>query len=162
MGASRIMVIRHAEKPARYQGVRYRGVTAKGKTDPESLVTLGWERAGALVTLFALPWGPAGPALAAPDFLFAADPSKQDRPKGKSKKKKKGNGGDGPSKRPWQTIRALAAKLDLPIDRRFAKNDYPSMVSAALACHGIVLIAWQHRDIPWENAEGNPGISRCM
>jgi hypothetical protein len=30
------------------------------------------------------------------------------------------------------------------------------MVSAALACHGIVLIAWQHQDIPWENADGDP------
>lgn len=61
MGASKIMVIRHAEKPGRYHGAAYRGVTAKGKGDPESLVTLGWERAGALVTLLAPPWGPADP-----------------------------------------------------------------------------------------------------
>ena len=46
MGAQRIMVIRHAEKPGSYGGVGYEGVEADGKQNKKSLVTLGWERAG--------------------------------------------------------------------------------------------------------------------
>ena len=50
MGATKIMVIRHAEKPDRYNGKAYSGVNAIGTTcgsdGEESLVTIGWERAG--------------------------------------------------------------------------------------------------------------------
>ena len=60
MGATKIMVIRHAEKPGSYNGVQYAGVnnlgTMAGDDGAKHLVTLGWERAGALVTLFAAPW----------------------------------------------------------------------------------------------------------
>jgi hypothetical protein len=59
MGATRIMVLRHAEKPGVYHGVSYDGVRADGRPDPKSLVTLGWERAGGLVALFVPPCGPA-------------------------------------------------------------------------------------------------------
>jgi hypothetical protein len=34
------------------------------------------------------------------------------------------------------------------------------MVTAALACDGVVLIAWQHQDIALETKTGNPGISK--
>jgi hypothetical protein len=57
LGAEKIMVIRHAEKPGSYGGVSYKGVQADGKTDKESLVTLGWERGCAA--------GPVRPALGA-------------------------------------------------------------------------------------------------
>jgi hypothetical protein len=73
MGATRIMVLRHAEKPGVYHGQRYEGVRADGKADPKSLITLGWERAGGLVTLLAPPRGPAQ-GLSVPTQLFAADP----------------------------------------------------------------------------------------
>jgi hypothetical protein len=36
------------------------------------------------------------------------------------------------------------------------------MVAAALACDGVVLIAWQHEDIPLQNTDGEPGISQCI
>jgi hypothetical protein len=49
-GATQIMVIRHAEKPDTYSGQAYSGVDALGDTcgsdGNESLVTIGWERAG--------------------------------------------------------------------------------------------------------------------
>ena len=44
MGATKIMVIRHAEKPGAYGNQSYGGVNALGAADSESLVTLGWER----------------------------------------------------------------------------------------------------------------------
>jgi hypothetical protein len=62
-GATKIMVIRHAEKPGTYSGTAYSGVdefgTVSGAAGAKHLVTLGWERAGALITLFASPYGPA-------------------------------------------------------------------------------------------------------
>jgi len=145
MGATRIMVIRHAEKPGTYGGIKYKGVTATVKKDEECLITLGWERAGGLVTLFAPPWGPKGPDLNTPQFLFAADPAET---KGKKAKKKKKTDDDEPSRRPYQTITAVSAMLELPIDTEFKKDKYKKMADAALACDGVVLISWQHTDIP--------------
>ncbi|HEY2621790.1 MAG TPA: hypothetical protein VGI78_30945 [Acetobacteraceae bacterium] len=152
MGATKIMVIRHAEKPARYDGQDYSGVDATGTTcgpdGEESLVTIGWERAGALITLFAPPWGPRTPTLAVPQHLYAANPKTSDA-------------GKTPSQRPYQTIAPLATKLGLTIDTRHKKKDYPGMVTDALAKDGVVLICWEHEDIPLV-ADSGPGISRCI
>jgi hypothetical protein len=60
------------------------------------------------------------------------------------------------SKRPFETITPLAAKLGITMNAtpdgvapgQYASTDYPAMVSDALACPGIVLIAWEHEDIP--------------
>jgi hypothetical protein len=140
LGAEKIMVIRHAEKPGSYGGVSYKGVQADGKPDKKSLVTLGWERAGALLGLFAPPWGPAA-ALGVPGSLFAADPDD---------KSGDGRGGsdDEPSQRPYQTLTALAARLGLAIDTKGKRAKFKKMVDAALECEGVALIAWQHQDIP--------------
>ena len=103
MGATRIMVIRHTEKPGSYRGVQYTGVnnlgTIAGDDGAKHLVTLGWERAGALVTLFAQPWGPRSPQLATPDFLFASDPIA---------KHGDDTSDEGPSERPYETLTPLA------------------------------------------------------
>jgi hypothetical protein len=140
MGATRIMVIRHAEKPGIYDGEPYDGVRADGRNDAKSLVTLGWERAGGLVTLFAPPRGPAQ-GLSVPGFLFAADP--EDKGDG-------GRGGsdDEPSQRPYQTLTAVAQKLGLAINTKGKKARFKEMADGALDCEGVVLIAWQHQDIP--------------
>lgn len=138
MGAERIMMIRHAEKPGSYGSASYEGVEADGKANKEALVTLGWERAGGLVTLFAPPWGPAA-GLSVPTHLFAADPAE----KGHAK-----DSDDEPSQRPYETITAVAARLGLAIDSSFKKDKYKHMADAALACEGVALIAWQHQDIP--------------
>src|SRR3984893_16824802 len=62
MGATRIMVIRHAEKPGTYNGTQYFGVNptgdTAGKDGSKHQITTGWQRAGALVTLVAPPWDP--------------------------------------------------------------------------------------------------------
>ena len=155
MGATKIMVIRHAEKPDTYNGQAYSGVDAVGTTcgaqGAESLVTIGWERAGALITLFAPPWGPKTPTLAQPQFLYAADPGTSDAADGKTH-----------SQRPYETITALAAQLGLTIDAKHKKDDYPKMVQDALAKEGVVLICWQHEDIPLLAPGTQPGISQCV
>ena len=51
MSTSKIMIIRHAEKPPDSGGPF--GVTAGGEKDAESLIIQGWQRAGALACLFA-------------------------------------------------------------------------------------------------------------
>jgi hypothetical protein len=158
MGATKIMIIRHAEKPDTYDGKTYYGVDATGdiagEHGAERLVTIGWERTGALVTLFAPPWGPKAPTLATPQYLFASDPEA-----------KRGNGktdDSGPSHRPYETLTALRAILRLQIDKSHKKGRYDDMVKAALACDGVVLIAWQHEDIPLQAKDGSPGISQCI
>ena len=154
MGATKIMVMRHAEKPDNYNGLQYAGVnnlgTLAGDDGAKHLVTLGWERAGALVTLFAAPWGPKSP-LATPQFLFASDPIAKDDDD---------TGDAGPSQRPYETLTALAADLNLIVDISHGKNHYAEMVTSALACDGSVLIAWQHEDIALTTNTGAAGISK--
>jgi len=155
MGATKIMVIRHGEKPGSYNGAHYAGInnlgTVAGDDGAKHLVTLGWERAGALVTLFAAPWGPKSPLLATPQFLFASNPiARQDDE----------TTDEGPSQRPYETLTALAAKLGLTTDTSHRKSHYANLVTSALACDGVVLIAWQHEDIALTTKTGAAGISR--
>jgi hypothetical protein len=150
MGASTIMVVRHAEKPGAYNGQTYFGVdalaTVSGDAGKENLITLGWERAGALVTLFVPPWGPK-PSLATPQKLFASNPADGNATAGAAAKKDAE-----PSQRPFETLTAVAAALGtkgspMPIDQSFSKKHFDKMVTAALAYDGAVLVAWQHEDI---------------
>jgi hypothetical protein len=164
-GATRIMVIRHAEKPDTYNGTAYDGVNAAGtvcgKDAKEHLVTLGWERAGGLVSLFAPPWGPRQ-GLSTPQFLFASNPTaaaSDSMSAAAPDDSASSSDSGGPSQRPCETVTALAARLALPIDISYAKKDYHKMVKAAVACNGVVLIAWQHEDIPLENGKKQPGLS---
>ena len=152
LGATKIMVIRHAEKPGLYNGAAYSGVdafgTLAGAAGAKHLATLGWERAGALITLFTAPWGPK-PPLAVPNFLFASNPDA---------KPGDDTSDGGPSQRPYETLSALKAKLNLTIDTIHRKNHFAEMVTSALACNGAVLIAWQHEDIALKTKTGGPGI----
>lgn len=128
MSATKIMVVRHAEKPITGFG----GVELDGSVDTESLIVQGWQRAGGLAVLFRPARGSLqDPNLAAPNSLFAAafDPTKH-------------------SKRPYETLLPLSTLLGLTIDDSEKSGDYDKMVTKALACSGNVLIAWQHEDIP--------------
>lgn len=168
MGATKIMVIRHAERPDTYYegkqfhslnpasdaaGTQFYGVNpagnAAGKEGRKHLTTLGWQRAGALVPLFAEPWGPAR-GLAIPDHLFASDPEINSNI----------DDIDGPSQRPYETLMPIAAKLSKTIDTSYKKNEYGKMIAKALGKKGAVLIAWQHEDIPLVNKAEKKGISR--
>jgi hypothetical protein len=165
-GPRKIMVIRHAEKPGTYSGANYNGVDQLadkcGASGAKDLTTTGWQRAGGLVTLFAAPHGPLS-HLYTPSILYAADP--QERPKRAASTS--GAAEDGPSQRPYETILPLAAALGEPgkplaINQSFKKKDYPSMLKHALTRSCVVLICWQHEDIPLLNGEQQPGISQCL
>ena len=146
MGATKIMIIRHAEKPGTYNGAAYLGIDAQGHHDTESLVTIGWERAGGIANLF----HPTNnsfqdAALATPGIIYAADPAVKSMHKNDDL-----TDNDEPSQRPYQTISALAAKMALPADKlitTFKKKHFADMVTSALSASGTVLISWQHEDI---------------
>ena len=128
--ATKIMLIRHAEKPDDDSNTR--GVTLKGARSHESLDVRGWQRAGALTSLFAPTGGHfQNASLARPRFLYA---SKFLRRKG--------------SKRPVQTITPLADKLDIKINDDFQRSDFEDMLEEVFQCKGVVLICWQREYIP--------------
>ncbi|HKP36688.1 MAG TPA: hypothetical protein VJT71_07510 [Pyrinomonadaceae bacterium] len=128
--ATKIMLIRHAEKPE--QGADTQGVTLKGERSKESLAVRGWQRAGALTSIFAPSDGHfQHAALAKPKFLYASKALKR-----------KG------SKRSIQTITPLAEKLNLKINDDFPRSQFENMLEEVYLCNGVVLICWQREYIP--------------
>lgn len=126
---SLVMLLRHAEKPLG-EGSPH-GVTIDGTLDPESLTPRGWQRAGALVGLFA-PGRirPAAGSLPTPGYLFASQIV--------------GNG----SERPRETLLPISERLGLAVDSRFTKGEVVGLVGAIQAIQGVVLVAWEHHLIP--------------
>ena len=138
---TKIMVIRHAEKP---DGT-HEGVTADGVPDKECLIVRGWQRAGGLVALFDPADGPLQNAnLAVPNIIYASDPEKDSTEANDGSKKLS------KSKRPLQTITPLAERLGIKdnVNVNFAKGQEKQMVDSVLAEAGVVLISWQHQKIP--------------
>jgi hypothetical protein len=132
MPATRIMLIRHAEKPDDKDG----GVDQKGNADKHDLIVRGWQRAGALTQFFANPRDPNGP-ITRPATIFATEPT---------------TGSE--SKRPLHTVTPLAKFLNLDIDSTIAVGSEDALVKAAVAGTGVVLIAWHH--------EKNPAIANLI
>jgi hypothetical protein len=129
MSATKIMIIRHAEKPTTTPPLN--GVTITGEQDGDSLIVRGWQRAGALVPLFSPSEGPLQNAeLATPQFIYATSTSHSE-----------GN-------RPEETITPLAEKLGLVPDESFANTEEQEAAASALSCNGVVLICWPHGKIP--------------
>jgi hypothetical protein len=126
MSATRLMLIRHAEKPGDTDG----GVDQKGNADKHELIVRGWQRAGALVQFFADPRDPNGP-IQRPATIFATEPS---------------TGSE--SKRPPHTVTPLAKFLNVGIDSAIAEGSEQDLVNKATASNGVVLIAWHHEKIP--------------
>ena len=128
--AAKIMVIRHAEKPAD-KGPPH-GVSICGDHDHESLQVLGWQRAGALTCFFDPDQGPLqNPAIVTPRFLYAS-----------------GIGHKSSSMRPQETITPLSEKTGVGINTSYLKSQHTKMVEDALTCAASVLICWEHKDIP--------------
>lgn len=127
--ASKIMLIRHAEKPAK--DFEPYGVTRKGERSKESLQVRGWQRAGAMIALFSPPNGLFDLSLARPQFLYASKPL---RSKG--------------SRRPLQTITPLSEKLGIEINAEFPRYDFEKMLEEIYLHRGVVLISWQREYIP--------------
>lgn len=128
--ATKIMVIRHAEKPANDPPPH--GVTLKGEREKESLSVRGWQRAGALAGFFAPQNGSfQDSSLARPQFLYA---SKAIRRHG--------------SHRPIETITPLAEKLAIRINDHHSRDQLKDMLEDVFLCAGVVLICWQYEFIP--------------
>src|SRR5689334_23972799 len=117
--ATKIMVIRHGEKPMRTPPPY--GVTAEGKREKESLTIRGWQRAGALAAFFAPANGSfSDPALAQPQFLYASKPIRT-------------NG----SLRSLETITPLAEKLAIRINTNYSKLAVEEMLEEVFTCAGV-------------------------
>lgn len=127
---SKIMIIRHAEKPAK-EGPPY-GISINGQTDSYSLISQGWQRAGALARFFN-PYneGFNNSNLATPGMLYAS-----------------GIGPHSNSLRPQETISVVASLLKLQVNTQYLKADYTNMINDVLKQDGVVLICWEHQDIP--------------
>ena len=122
--------MRHAEKPAKDDAPF--GVTIDGERNKESLEVRGWQRAGALVELFAPANGrPSNALLTRPKFLFASKPL---RHKG--------------SRRPTETVFPLAQKLGIKVAAHWERSELENMLEEVLGCRGPVLICWQREYIP--------------
>lgn len=130
--ATKIMLIRHAEKPP--SNPPPHGVNIKGDHDKESLIVQGWQRAGALTRYFAPSVGPfQNSQIATPKFIYASEVAK-----GSS------------SERPQETVTPLIQKLgsNVSVNFNFPKGQEQSVANSAMACTGIVLICWEHQNIP--------------
>src|SRR5882762_11370731 len=146
--ATKIMLIRHAEKPTSTEN----GINIDGDSDSSSLIPQGWQRAGALNGLFTSAIGP----LPTPNFLFAPNVFSNDAPAKTKPSAAKKSGSSGTSRRPYETITPLSLKLGIVINAipgstkpaQYAKGDYPAMLNAAMGSSGIVLISWEHGEIP--------------
>jgi broad specificity phosphatase PhoE len=128
--ASRIMIIRHGEKPSDDGSIH--GVDQHGSHDPTELSVRGWQRAGALVRLFApLNGAISNQALATPEHIFACGPKDH-----------------APSVRSVHTVQTLAEFLNRSVDQSMQKGDEKKLAKAAISAQGPVLIAWEHDVIP--------------
>ena len=165
MGVTKVMIIRHAEKPGTYNNVQYSGINAQGQPDNESLTTVGWERAGSIANLF-FPTNNSfqSPELAAPAYIYAASPAikMKLRPDGNILQ-------DEPSQRPYQTVAALYGKMRANAEQApelniaFDKDDYPAMIADVLAlARGTVLISWQHEDVLPKSPGDNCVVSELL
>ena len=126
-----ILVIRHAEKPDEtWPGP---GLTDHGIEDDKSLVIRGWQRAGAWASLFGAGLG-GGADYPVPDTIYAAQPGD-------------GRVDHGPSRRPAETISALALRLGLTANETFAKGQEDALVTQLVTLSGVVLICWEHNAI---------------
>lgn len=124
-----VMVIRHAEKPAK-SGAGGNGIAVSGASDPHSLTERGWTRAADLVALFTPNGGRS--TLPTPTVIYASGPG----------------AGDGEGTRPRQTVGPLAAELGIPVDTTFSRGQETALARQAATQPGPTLICWQHESIP--------------
>jgi len=129
--AGTIFLIRHGEKPADTPPPH--GVDAGGDHDPHSLTTRGWQRAGALVTLFAPLDKRFRPGFASPTRLVA--PVYTDAPPA--------------NERTHQTINPIKHALGVPVETPCKVGDEnKSGLGEKLAAEpGVTLVCWEHKGL---------------
>jgi hypothetical protein len=126
-----ILIIRHAEKPG--EAWPGSGFTADGAQDDKSLVIRGWQRAGAWAALFSE--GRGGASFPRPDTIYAANPNVAVA------------GDSDPSKRPFETITPLAAKLNKTPVTKWAQGQEDKLAGEITKLTGAVLVCWEHKKI---------------
>jgi hypothetical protein len=121
-----LLMIRHAEKPTGNNV----GIDETGNSDPDGLIPRGWERAGALVTLFA----PNGRTVSS---VFPS-PSALVSPKYPQ-----------PGHRPYYTLLPLSQRLGMTILSEDAVDADPAtIVNSLLAMEATVaLVCWEHQHL---------------
>ena len=133
-----IYIIRHGEKPDEPTPKRpapaHSGVDFHGNQNEHSLLPRGWQRSGALATLFDPSQGPLRAGLHVPRMLIS--PSY-------------GDSGKTAQHRTHQTIRGISDRLGIAIATDFAKGHEPQLAAALTKSGpGAVLICWDHAHIP--------------
>ncbi len=128
-GPLSVMLIRHAEK--QIGDAPPRSISIDGVPDPESLTPRGWQRAGALISLFVPRPDGAAPLLPTPTHLFASK-----------------LGPHSQSERPRETLQPLSQRLALPIDSSYVQDDLDGLERAIRSTAGHLLVAWEHKRIP--------------
>jgi hypothetical protein len=129
MAPTKIMLIRHAEKPDETGAVL--GIDENGRANPNQLSVRGWQRAGALVRFFAPSGQSCSSGIETPSAIFACKPL---------------NGSS--SVRPFSTVLPLAALLRIPVHYETGKSDEAALLDAVRSASGAVLICWPHEPIP--------------
>jgi len=122
-----IMIIRHAEKPL--PGHTARGISRSGRPDKRSLTVDGWQRAGALIDLFAPARGLPADGLRRPTAIYGSAAL------------------HGRSKRAIETVKPLADRLGLTVVDRYAPGDEAKLAKALIAQPGASLVSWHHKSI---------------
>lgn len=125
-----IFIIRHGEKPP--DSPPPHGVTVDGISDEHSLQPRGWQRAGALATLFAPQDGRLRAGLRTPTQLIAPAYAKA-----------------APNERTHETMFPLKELLGLHVENPIAEGHEPELGKSAAEAHsGVTLICWEHKAIP--------------
>jgi hypothetical protein len=141
MPPDQIIIIRHAQKPTKKP--KHDGIREDGTHDPESLIVRGWQHAGALASIFAMPGNqPPDARFARPSVIFAAGVGKKEQTIA-GKKVKVGSH----SRRPLETITPMAERLGVKPVTTFTKGEETLLVKDVLVRAGTILICWQHEDI---------------
>lgn len=122
-----VYIIRHGEKPA---DPKVTGVDFHGGPSEHSLLPRGWQRSGALVSLF----DPDRGGLRTPDALLCPG---------------YGHPHKNAQHRTYQTLQGLGERFGLPIAPACAEGEEASLASSLMRDHkGVVLICWDHAHIP--------------
>ncbi len=122
-----VYIIRHGEKPA---DPKVTGVDFHGGPSEHSLLPRGWQRSGALVSLF----DPDRGGLRTPDTLLCPG---------------YGHPHKNAQHRTYQTLQGLGERFGLPITPACAEGEEASLASSLTRDHkGVVLICWDHAHIP--------------
>ncbi|MEU2868846.1 hypothetical protein ABZ769_06515 [Streptomyces olivoreticuli] len=130
-GADTIMIIRHGEKPKENGKKPPFGITEDGERSDYALLVRGWQRAGALVTLFAPEGGTPRKGLRRPTAVYAAGP----HPGAKGL-------------RPSETVAPVAAKLGVRTNLTYRTGDEAALAKELAGRHGCTLVSWEHHAIP--------------